>query len=56
MTRKDVQETLIRARVASNYENRQTILLSGIHHLLYAIAEQLGVFDEENDENDENNE
>lgn len=53
MKRENVERTLLRARIARTDESRSTILLVGIHELLYAIAEQLGCFDEDDDEEDD---
>ena len=54
MNRKNVQLTLLNARIARTNEARMAILLTGIHELLYYIAEEMGVFDDdEEDEEDE---
>ena len=54
MNRKNVQLTLLNARIARTNEARMAILLTGIHELLYYIAEEIGVFDDdEEDEEDE---
>lgn len=53
MKRKDVKRTLLRARIARTDESRSTIMLVGIHELLYVIAEQLGCFDEDDDEEED---
>ena len=53
MKRKSVQLTLLNARITRTNESRAVILLAGIHELLYAIAEELGVFgDDDEDEAD----
>lgn len=53
MNRKNVQLTLLNARIARTNEARMAILLTGIHELLYYIAEEMGIFedDEEEEEN-----
>lgn len=53
MKRENVKHTLLRARIARTDESRSAIMLVGIHELLYAIAEQLGCFDEDDDEEDD---
>ncbi len=53
MNRKNVQLTLLNARIARTNEARMAILLTGIHELLYYIAEEMGIF--EDDEEDEEN-
>lgn len=54
MNRKNVQLTLLNARIARTNEARMAILLTGIHELLYYIAEEMGVFDDdEEDEEDQ---
>lgn len=53
MKRKSVQLTLLNARITRNNEARAVILLAGIHELLYAIAEELGVFEDEDEDEDE---
>ena len=53
MNRKNVQLTLLNARIARTNEARMAILLAGIHELLYYIAEEMGIF--EDDEEDEEN-
>jgi len=53
MKRENVKLTLLNARIARTDESRSTIMLVGIHELLYAIAEQLGCFDEEEDDDKE---
>ena len=53
MKRENVKHTLFRARIARTDESRSTILLVGIHELLYAIAEQLGCFDEDDDDEED---
>lgn len=52
MKRKSVQLTLLNARITRNNEARAVILLTGIHELLYAIAEELGVFEDEDEDED----
>ena len=49
MKRKSVEITLLGARTATTNEDRMAILLVGIHELLYAIAEELGVFEDEDE-------
>lgn len=53
MNRKNVQLTLLNARIARTNEARMAVLLTGIHELLYHIAEEMGIFedDEEEEEN-----
>lgn len=46
----DCIRALQRASMARTDEHMSAILLVGMHELLYAIAEQLGCFDEENDD------
>lgn len=53
MKRKSVQLTLLNARITRTNEARAVILLAGIHELLYAIAEELGVFEDEDEDKDE---
>jgi len=53
MKRKSVQLTLLKARIARTNEARATLLLVGIHELLYAIANKMGVFEDEDDDDDE---
>ena len=53
MKRKSVQLMLLNARITRNNEARAAILLTGIHELLYAIAEELGVFEDEDEDKDE---
>ena len=53
MKRKSVKETLLAACTATTNEGRMAILLAGIHELLYAIAEELGVFEDEDEDEDE---
>lgn len=53
MNRKNVQLTLLNARIARTNEARMAILLTGIHELLYYIAEEMGIF--EDDEKEEEN-
>lgn len=53
MNRKNVQLTLLNARIARTNEARMAVLLTGIHELLYYIAEEMGIF--EDDEEDEEN-
>lgn len=53
MKRENVERTLLNARIARTDEQRSTILLVGIHELLYAIAKQLGCFDEEDDDDED---
>ena len=53
MNRKNVQLTLLNARIARTNEARMAVLLIGIHELLYYIAEEMGIF--EDDEEDEEN-
>ena len=53
MKRKSVQLTLLNARITRTNEARAVILLTGIHELLYAIAEELGVFEDEDEDKDE---
>jgi len=53
MNRKNVQLTLLNARIARTNEARMAVLLTGIHELLYYIAEEMGIFDD--DEEDEEN-
>lgn len=50
MNRKNVQLTLLNARIARTNEARMAILLTGIHELLYCIAEEMGVFEDDDDE------
>ena len=53
MNRKNVQLTLLNARIARTNEARMAILLTGIHELLYHIAEEMeemGVFEDDDDE------
>ena len=53
MKMENVKRTLLRAHMARTDESRSTILLVGIHELLFAIAKQLGCFDEEYEEEDD---
>lgn len=53
MKRENVKCTLLHARIARTDESRSAVLLVGIHELLYAIAEQLGCFDEDEDDDKE---
>lgn len=53
MKRESVHLTLLNARIAHNNEARAVTLLVGIHELLYAIAEELGVFEDEDEDEDE---
>lgn len=53
MNRKNVQLTLLNAHIARTNEARMAVLLTGIHELLYYIAEEMGIF--EDDEEDEEN-
>ena len=53
MKRESVETTRHIARIARTYEQRSAVLLRGIHELLYAIAEKLGCFDEDDDEEDD---
>lgn len=53
MTRDQVKITLLHARIAKSNVTSQTILLVGIHELLYAIAEEMGVFEEDDDTEEE---
>lgn len=53
MKMENVECTLLHARLARTDESRSAILLVGIHELLYAIAEQLGCFDEDDEEEDD---
>lgn len=53
MKMENVERTLQRASMARTDESRSTILLVGIHELLFAIAKQLGCFDEDDDEEDD---
>lgn len=50
---KNVERTLLRASMARTDEHMSAILLAGIHELLFAIAKQLGCFDEEDEEEDD---
>ena len=50
MNRKSIEITLLNARIARTNEARMTVLLAGIHELLYHIAEKMGVFEDDNDE------
>lgn len=50
MKRKAIEATLLGARIATTNEGRMAILLVGIHELLYAIAEELGVFEDEDED------
>lgn len=54
MNRKNVQLTLLNARIARTNEARMAILLTGIHELLYYIAEEMGVFEDDDDDDEEN--
>lgn len=54
MKRSDVEITLLNAKIARTNEARALHLLLGIHELLYAIADEMGVFDD--DEEEEENE
>lgn len=54
MNRKNVQLTLLNARIARTNEARMAILLTGIHELLYHIAEEMGVFEDDDDDDEEN--
>lgn len=55
MNKKNVQLTLLNASIARTNEARMVILLTGIHELLYYIAEEMGIFeDDEEDEEDGN--
>jgi hypothetical protein len=49
MKRESVQITLRGARSALTSEGRMAVLLAGIYELLYAIAEELGVFEDEDE-------
>lgn len=53
MNRENVRLTLLNARIARTNEARMAVLLTGIHELLYYIAEEMGIF--EDDEEDEEN-
>ncbi len=53
MKMENVERTLQRASMARTDEHMSTILLAGIHELLFAIAKQLGCFDEDEDEDEE---
>lgn len=53
MKRDIVQRTLDKATIARSYEHRACLLLAGIHELLYAIAERLDVFDDDEEEGEE---
>lgn len=52
MKRDIVQHTLEKASAARSYEHRACLLLIGIHKLLYAIAERLDVFDDDEEEDE----
>ena len=56
MKRDIVQRTLDKAAIARSYEHRACLLLVGIHELLYAIAERLDVFDDDEEEGEEEGE
>ena len=56
MKMENVERTLLHARLARTDEHRSAILLVGIHGLLYAIAKQLGCFDEDDEEEDDDKE
>ena len=56
MKRDIVKRTLENAAEASSYEHRASILLIGIHELLYAIAERLDVFDDDEEDDEEEDE
>ena len=56
MNRKNVQLTLLNARIARTNEARMAILLTGIHELLYYIAEEMGVFEDDDDDDDDDDE
>ena len=53
MKRESVELTLRNAIIARTNETRAIVLLAGIHELLYAIAEELGVFENEDDDGNE---
>lgn len=50
MNRKNVQLTLLNARIARTNEARMAILLTGIHELLYYIADEMGIFEDDEEE------
>jgi hypothetical protein len=54
MNRKNVQLTLLNARIARTNEARMAVLLTGIHELLYYIAEEMGIFDDDEEDEEEN--
>ena len=56
MKRDIVKRTLENAAEASSYEHRASLLLIGIHELLYAIAERLDVFDDDEEDDEEEDE
>lgn len=49
MKRKSIKATLLAARIATTNEGRMAVLLAGIYELLYAIAEKLDVFEDEDE-------
>lgn len=55
MNRKRIESTLLHSSLARTNEARMTVLLTGIHELLYYIAEEMGVFDDDDDEEGEEN-
>lgn len=50
MERREITETLTRVLQAQNEGERNGILLLGIYHLLYAIADEMGVISDENED------
>lgn len=53
MKREDVRLTLLNARICRTEEARAAMLLVGIHELLYAIAEKMDVFEDDEEETKE---
>lgn len=53
MKRDIVRRTLEKSAAARSYDQRACLLLIGIHELLYAIAERLDVFDDDEEEGEE---
>ena len=53
MKRSEVELTLLNAKIARTNEDRAIPLLLGIHKLLYAVAEEMGVFEDDEEYTEE---
>lgn len=50
MKREQITNTLLNARIARTNEQRAVHLLLGIYNLLYAIAEDMDIFEDEKED------